>query len=992
MAGGTSATRPSGTTARGGPAIDGGSHPALLLPAALLRLWAPEALCRELGEEVEVAPDLRLLGPGLVAALPGAGRPQVFDRALALGRRRIAAANDRAAVRALVAPGTLHLGPDAEPVEDEVFRLLAGAPPRLAPGAVHATSHAVYGCEGSPRSVAAGRVDLPSGRQLPIFSIAESAARLPRRRNLEVLGLKRRWVPRPQLEKQLGRELAESRVVRLVGPLGAGKSRLVEATLEKRRLGAAWFDAALARQRLTSWVDELGRAADASEWLIVESLEAAGPLLWRELEGLVSRPDLADRRWILVGREPLPWPRELAETVRLPIPALDAEFGSAVAEQLFKGLGLPADMAARLLEDSGGNPFALEEAVTELARERRMRQVVGSFFFRDDGIAVGFRATPRFILHAEAEMRRLGSAAAVRALATSAHPVPGAEAAAVAAAGLGLAESPDWPRPYLAAELLVEQPGPWGDGVRWATPALRQAVESTLEPVSRESLARSLGRRLVARGGGVAAIWSAYPLIAGTVDGARGLLAVTPGSPAGPTREALLDALLAELETVRLDLGDDRTLELDLMWAILPLARRLGRLHDLRDMLERAVSLAGDQPNRLLAFAAVQAELARQGGDLGDAERNLKRGLVAALGSDERRQGPLLLELARIVALRGRSDEARGLLTKTLEIAELRGRRGLAASCRFHLGNLALAAHRTNDARALHLQALEARRAASMASSVVQSLTALGDVELEDRNYPEALAHQREALAIAEAGGFDRDEALAQLGLGRALSRLGDYPGAAHALRRALALRERRDDPSGEAIARLAVAANHLRLDQVDLALKEARRAGFDLNLKADGAARADAALLLGRIALKQQRLGDAATHFEEAERLHRAAGDQASVLADLGLALQAALAREQVDEVERAFDALAREREQRPSLPSAELFEFDLYRGARWLVERHVREIDGLPFLERAYRELLRKTSFLDPVSRQRFLFQIPEHQAIVDAASREHVGLDIT
>jgi glutathione S-transferase len=94
------------------------------------------------------------------------------------------------------------------------------------------------------------------------------------------------------------------------------------------------------------------------------------------------------------------------------------------------------------------------------------------------------------------------------------------------------------------------------------------------------------------------------------------------------------------------------------------------------------------------------------------------------------------------------------------------------------------------------------------------------------------------------------------------------------------------------------------------------------------------------------------------------------------------ALASGDADDVLRAFDALAAERERRTYVLSDDLLQFDLFLGARWLAARGVRVPEPLPFLQRAYQELLRKTSFLEPALRQRFL-RIPEHQAIVDAAT---------
>ncbi len=74
---------------------------------------------------------------------------------------------------------------------------------------------------------------------------------------------------------------------------------------------------------------------------------------------------------------------------------------------------------------------------------------------------------------------------------------------------------------------------------------------------------------------------------------------------------------------------------------------------------------------------------------------------------------------------------------------------------------------------------------------------------------------------------------------------------------------------------------------------------------------------------------------------------------------------------------------------PVDEFLEFHLYTGLDWL-ERKGRQLgDPVPWLRRAYRELLRQTAFLEPALRQRFLFQIPEHEAILDEATRRGLSL---
>ena len=75
--------------------------------------------------------------------------------------------------------------------------------------------------------------------------------------------------------------------------------------------------------------------------------------------------------------------------------------------------------------------------------------------------------------------------------------------------------------------------------------------------------------------------------------------------------------------------------------------------------------------------------------------------------------------------------------------------------------------------------------------------------------------------------------------------------------------------------------------------------------------------------------------------------------------------------------------------MTSGAIGDFQLFRAGEWLRGKGLAKEDPLPHLERAYAELMRETSFLAPEHRQRFLFQVPTHQAIVDAATRRGLGM---
>ena len=515
-------------------------------------------------------------------------------------------------------------------------------------------------------------------------------------------------------------------------------------------------------------------------------------------------------------------------------------------------------------------------------------------------------------------------------------------------------------------------------------------ARALLAALPEETAARArlaLGELLAARSGSATELWAAWPLVAGTDDGARTVLAAVRAR-GGAGRDDQFTALRSELATLAERRGDPE-LELELLWALLPLARRLGRLHELERAIERGLALAEKHPDRFVAIAAVAAELAQKEGRLREAEAVLRRALAAARDVDERRKELLLVELGRVLVLLGRKPEARELFETSRQIAERAGRTGVAAQCLFLLGNLAFHELDFAAARALHERALALRRKARTPAATSASLAALGAVAFAEGNLPEAIERYEEARAALDGEGADVEESWALLGLGRALARLGDAAGAQPVLRQALSLREGRDDARGEAIARSALAEGLLRLGQLEAAHAEARKAHFTLALLPESEARAEAERVLGEILLRQRRPAEAASHFAEAERIFRAVGTDLALPDVLADRLEAALAIGRVEAVRSAWSALADERRRRASAPSGVASDFQLFSAAEWLRKKGEEVEDPRPFLERAYAELMRETGFLAPELRQRFLFQVPGHQALVDAATRHGLGL---
>ena len=965
-----------------------------VLPAALVHVWAEKdkGALERLQDAAAKASGVFPAGPGRWLILPLPGDAAIFDRAVILAGTALgdaAAGRTAAAVSLLVTPAAAAVGEGVSLLSEPLLDEIAQRRPAIESGKVLLTTHAAHHLEGSWAVEPSGNLSFGGGRLIPLAAVHPRAVAIPTWRNPEVLSRAAKWVPRPEIEELLSERLSEP-IVRLTGPFGVGKTRLAWEVMRAAGEPSIWRNAALAALQpgaLPSIVTELETEPARPVWIVYDHLDAAPPQVWAEIEELQKHPRLgSELRLVLLARPATEWPEALAASPEIKLQSLDGEAWSRCAAQLFRGLSLPEPVAATLAAGAGGNPFALEEALHFLVRDRRLRQVFGSFFFSGtDGGETRFQPSRRYLAHAEAEAQRLGPVLPLRLLAQIDSPVPAGELRSAALA-LGAQNLPrQWEEPFRAAGLFVDGEGPWGEGLGFASLALRMAFSDTLRADAAATLRSGLGELLAARSSSVDELWAAYELLRGTEAGARALLAAA-ASPTKIPREQLFTALRQELAALRDRTGDPQ-LEIDLLWVLLPLARRMGRLHELSGALERGFDLARDNPPRFLAIAQLRAELAQMAGRHTEAEWVLRQALAGQKGGDARRKEMLLLELGRVLVRQGKTAEAGELFAKTLGVAEHQGRKGLAATCRFFLGNIAYHEFRLDEAMALHLQALAVRR--EKGTGVAKSLSALGAVALAQGNFPVSLAYFEEARALLAQDKSEAEEAFALVGVGRAMSRLGDFAGAAPILRRALALREGRDDTVGEAIARLAVGENFLHLDQPDQALTEARKAHFALSLVPPGEARADAEQLLGRIQLRLRRNEAAIANLEEAARLHRELGKGSSLLADLAYRVEVEIARGRGDTVLAAHAALAAERPQFDNAPLKELSDFHLYLGSQWLEEKNGGKQEPLAPLKRSYEELMRQTGFLSPAMRQRFLFQVPLHRAIVDAATRHGLSL---
>ena len=1017
-----------------------GSYIPLRIPAVLLHV--SDERCTDMARSLlGDPPGLHQLGPHLLAVLPIPGDPGDVEEAVRIAERL--RRQGPAGLTIIAVPGQVRLGPEGitaepEPLLDDLERR---RPASLAGGQVHLTGRAASRLEWRWSVERSGTCEMAAGSLIPLFQLSGPSPDGVPWHTARLLGRTLDYVKRPAVEKELAAHI-DAPVLRVSGPMGCGKSRTLwqvlgpgaepnvpylSIAIKSPRTG---FDLAaellrellhltgsrfggydpwqtLARLELEGYSDwllgdrerpegvdlpcllaralERWKSATGSRAplrLVFDDLHTASPADLQLLEALTLDPRARrNARIALVGRKRTRGPAAWSAAPEVTVPLLTAAESTALAAGLFHGLLMPAEVQQRLVETAGRCPFALEEGLARMIQQRRLRRHYGNFFYSGSRDA-DFEPSFRLIQHLEAEVSALGDAMPARLLALAETPVPALELAS-ACLFLGAQLSPHWEAPYLAAEIFHRAPTAWGLGVDLACPVFSRALTQTVMPEVVPSLRQVLGERLVAASEKPRALWQAYSLLSGSAQAVSPILELAQESASNAPPAKILEGLKRELEGHR-QRGGDQATEIQLLWILLPLARRLNRLEGLEPEIERALEITAGEPRKYLAFASLKAELDLQKSRLTESEETLRKALKMVLKTDPTRQAVLLLQLGQILARQERRKEARALFEQLLEAFQKLGSTQLAATCLFHLGNVALHERRLNDALALHQRALEARRREENLKALGASLSALGSVFLAMDRFSEALDFYRQAAEVLEHHGEEGEESFALMGIGRTLSLLGDSTGAARALRRALVLREPRGDVAGEAIARLAVAASYLDLNNVDAAQDEARHAHFDLSLLPELSLLGDAEQLLGRIALRQKQYDTARHHFAVALEIHRRHGDANAALTDHGWQLELALVQRDGSLTVHLCQQLDAELQHHTPTQHGVSLDFRLYRGLEGLRgNRRLNAADPLYYLNRAYDELMKKAAPLESQLRHRYLFSIPENAAILDAAA---------
>ena len=954
-------------------------------------------------------------------------------------RSSVAGGPPVAGLKLLVLPGWIRLDDGRVTVlPNPLLEELVRKAPLLELGKVYLTTYSQTRLEVRRKVKSAGFYQGTLGLRVPLVQVTGESAETMPARNPELLRRKATYIPRGERDSLLA---APTRWLRVSGPMGCGKTRALWENLEANEPAVLWNtfrperhfgpsllsqllhralawaqahaqqlpslgglgaraaaltshpdsvlktgglpplleDTRLATRFLTNLFTDITTTTGRPVVAVLDSLESATTGDLGALEALLEAvQETRAFRIVAAGRPGAPWPREWP-VPQVEIHPLPDEGAFQLAAQLTAGLSMPEKVRSRMLEAAAGNPFALEEGLAALVHRQLIRQVYGSFFFRGND-ASPYAPSDRLVQHAASEAERLGWPLASRLLAVAETPLP----PRILTAASGSLDTPPverWEQMDAVQGWAIPAASPWGEGLRLVCPAFGSALAATLPEEVEATLRHELGRALPLEEARTA--WQRYRLLARAPEAFPILLEAAEKNQASSLElyQAFCDEHRAQVER-----GGADHLELEMLWHLLPLARRLGKLADHRRELTRARELAAQDARRSLALAGLAADLEEAEGRIADAEATIRDSLVRTGAANDLSGMVLALRLGRLVLRQERFQEARELLERLLPHLESSPNAALRASCLFYLGNVAVHQRRLSEAKDLHASALDLRRKSEKPRAVGASLSALGRVALLDGRYPAALAHYREAEAIFVASGDKGELSYALLGIGQVLARLGDHAASSSPLRQALALRENGDDAAGEAIARLAVAENYLILKRVDDALKEARRAHFDLRLLTSlKAVLGDAEQLIARALFAKRQLAEAGRTLTEAIETHRRAGNREALLFDLALAIELAIATEDRAEVERRVAELEAGLAEGLHIERREVLDFYLYQGLAWLARQTGAPRGALPHLRAAYRGLLNKVDHLTLAQRHQFLFQVKEHQEIITAATQE-------
>ncbi len=332
------------------------------------------------------------------------------------------------------------------------------------------------------------------------------------------------------------------------------------------------------------------------------------------------------------------------------------------------------------------------------------------------------------------------------------------------------------------------------------------------------------------------------------------------------------------------------------------------------ERLEELVEASGDDLDEAVATELVveslqgQSDVARQRGDLDDAEAHARRALeLAREAGDDRAVARSLRDLGRVAEERGDLDEAETRLTESLETFEILGARQAVAATLADLGSVAEERGDFDEAIDYHERSLDARRAVGDERGEATCLRRLGAIAARRGEYERAERYHVRSLELARAVGDRRGEATTLKELGSLALNEGAFDDAEAYYRRSLELARELDDQEAvvSALGNLGNVANmqgdfEAATDYYDRTLQQARSTG---DRRTQALVHRNLDLLYGR----KDELETAEEHARRALDLHREIGNQvgeARALIDVGrLALRTGDADETESRLDRALE-----------------------------------------------------------------------------------------
>ncbi|MGH3785388.1 MAG: ATP-binding protein [Pseudonocardiaceae bacterium] len=316
--------------------------------------------------------------------------------------------------------------------------------------------------------------------------------------------------------------------------------------------------------------------------------------------------------------------------------------------------------------------------------------------------------------------------------------------------------------------------------------------------------------------------------------------------------------------------------EADALWALGQVERRVGEYGQARQYHTQALTLARQVGYRRAEAEALRGlgEVARRAGEYGQARQYHTEALILARQVGYRRGEVLALwGLGHVERFVGEYGQARDYHHEALALARRLGDRSGEVLALWGLGEVERLVGECGQAREYHTRALALARHLSDRPGEVDALRGLGEVERRVGEYGQAREHHAHALSLALQLGYRRGEVDALRGLGHVERLVGAYGHAGEYYTQALVLARRLGDRPGEVsalgglgeVARLVGDYGQAR-EYSTKALTLARQLG-------DRRAEAEALWGLGNIAADIAEPGDAREQWRTALEIYEELG-----------------------------------------------------------------------------------------------------------------------